>query len=257
MGALGIVALAVVSMALGAGEKPNDQRGRAVASKHRGQVDAGAGGAGTRLRLWWRQPGRREAELSARWRRGGKAILEGRLTGRSGRPLGGAPVSVLAADAAQPEQGKRTVGELRSDREGRLRAAIALDRGAGEKLVSLSYLASPRDAVPSASAQAKLRVHAPVSVELGQRRVRVGQTLRLRGRSVPGAAVELGLSQPGDVRWRTLTTARAERDGGWRVTVRLPRSAPGGRYRFRARVRASKQGGYLAADSPAVAVEVR
>jgi hypothetical protein len=207
------------------------------------------------LRVGWGAGG--ADMLRPRWRPGARATVVGRLTAPGGRPVAGAPVTVLAADAERPEQGNRTVGELRTDRRGRLRAAIALDRGAARKPLTFSYLAYGDDTVPAALAQAELEVDAPISLRARRPRARRGDQVELQGDSAPHARLRLLADPPGASGWLTLTKVRAGGDGRWRAEVRFPRDALSGRYRLRARVAADPRRGYLAAASRPLEVEVR
>jgi len=206
------------------------------------------------LRVSWR--GARSDTVSEQWRSGASKTVVGRLLSPDGKPIVGASISVLAADAGRPEHGNRTVGELRTDRAGRFGAPVALDRGAPRKRLTFIYLARPGDTVPTAQARAALAVYAPVSASAATKRVRRGKTVSLRGRSAPGAKIGLLISQPAARAWRRLTTARADRDGRWKATVRIARRSSTGRYGFRARVAASQALGFLAARSRPVDVVV-
>jgi hypothetical protein len=208
-----------------------------------------------RLRVGWGAA--KAATLRARWRRGGRAIITGRLTTPTGKAVAGAQVSGLAADAGRPEQSSRTVGELRTGERGRFRAAIALNRGAARKMLSFSYLAHGDDTVPAALARARLNVTAPISMVARERLARRGERVVLAGRSAPAAALRLQ-ADPADGRgWQTQARVRAGRDGRWRAGVQVPREAIGGRYRLRARAAASPAQGYAAAASRPVTIEVR
>jgi hypothetical protein len=245
---LAVVMLAVALVVFGGGE-------RGPADSDRGVPNGRPASDEARLRVGWGPA--KAARLRARWRRGGRAIIAGRLTTPAGRAVAGAQVGVLAADAERPEQGSRTVGELRTDERGRFRAAIALDRGVARKLLGFSYLAYRDDTVPAALARARLDVEAPISMGARERQVRRGESVVLAGRSAPAAALGLQAAPPDGRGWQTLARVRAGRDGRWRAGVRVPRGAVGGRYRFRARAAASRRQGYAAAASRPVRIEVR
>jgi hypothetical protein len=245
---LGFVVAALLLVVLGA---DGEQAGPAGGG--RGAPNGSPASDEARLRVGWGADG--ADRLRARWRRGAAAIVAGRLTTPGGRPVAGARVSVRAADAERPEDGNRTVGELRTDRRGRYRAAIALDRGAARKLLSFSYLAYGHDTVPAA--RAHLEVNAPSSLDAPVRRVRRGDRVELHGRSAPHAALRLLADPPGPGHWRRLTEVRAAADGRWVAAVRFPRDSLRGRYRLRARVAANRRLGYLAAESRPLEVEVR
>jgi hypothetical protein len=243
-----MLALALVVFGDGGGE-------RGPADGDRGIPNGRPASDQARLRVGWGPA--KAAALRARWRRGGSAIIAGRLTTPAGKAVAGAQVSVLAADAERPGQGSRTVGELRSDERGRFRAAIALDRGAARKLLGFSYLAYRDDTVPAALARARLYVEAPISMGARERQVRRGERVVLAGRSAPAAALRLQADSPDGRGWQTLARVRAGRDGRWRAGVRVPRGAVGGRYRFRARAAASRRQGYAAAASRPLTIDVR
>jgi 5-hydroxyisourate hydrolase-like protein (transthyretin family) len=258
------LALAALGLLLGSGDESHPtEPARTESTATEATADSGtrldrsASPGADRGRLEVRWPASDGDALRARWRRGAKATIAGRLTTRAGKPVAGARVSVLAADAATPRHGKRTIGELRSDRRGRFRAAIALDEGAAHKLLSFSYLADPDDTVPAALGRAELRVYAPITLAAPPRRARPGGRLRLRGRSAPEATVRLLTRPPGEDAWRRLVGVRASARGRWEATVRIPAEAATGRYRLRARAAASPERGYLAAASRPVRMEVR
>jgi hypothetical protein len=243
-----ILAVALVASGGGGGE-------RATADGDGGVPNGSPASDEARLRVGWGAD--KAARLSARWRRGGRAIIAGRLTTAAGKAVAGARVSVLAADAQRPEQGSRSVGDLRTDERGRFRAAIALDRGAARKLLGFSYLAYGDDAVPAALARARLDVEAPISMVARERLARRGESLILEGGSAPAAWLGLQAAAPDGRGWHTLARVRAGRGGRWRTGVRVPRGVIGGRYRFRARAAASRRRGYAAAASRPVTIEVR
>jgi hypothetical protein len=247
---LAVVMLAVALLAFrgGGGERGPADRDRGVPSGRPASDEA-------RLRVGWGPA--KAATLGARWRRGGSAIIAGRLTTPAGRSVAGARVNVLAADAERPEQGSRSVGELRTDERGRFRAAITLDRGAARKLLSFSYLAYGDDTVPAALARARLDVEAPISMVARERLVRREESVILEGRSAPAAWLRLQAAPPDGRGWQTLDRVRAGRDGRWRAGVRVPRGAIGGRFRFRARAAGSPAQGYAAAASRPVTIQVR
>jgi hypothetical protein len=247
---LAVVMLAVALLAFrgGGGERGPADRDRGVPSGRPASDEA-------RLRVGW--GANKAARLRARWQRGGRAIIAGRLTTPAGKAVAGAQVSVLAADAERPEQGRRTVGELRTDERGHFRTAIALDRGAARKLLSFSYLAHGDDTVPAVLARARLDVEAPISMVARERLARRGKSVGLAGRSAPAAALGLQADPPDGRGWQALARVSAGRDGRWRAGVRVPRGAIGGRYRFRARAAASPRQGYAAAASRPVTIEVR
>lgn len=248
---LAVAVVAVVALLLGGdkdepGAKPRADRGAANGTPN---PDKG------KLAVQWQAPGTRADVMRARWKAGGDATVLGHLTTPVGEPVADARVSVLAADAARPDQGNYTVAQVRTDRAGRFHALIALDRGAPRKLLSFSYLARARDTVPAASGRVALRVSAPIAIEAPVGRIRPGETIRLGGRTAPGAQVQLLSRSPGARRWQALTTVPASTDGGWRTPLRIPRSARG-RYQFRARVKPSRRG-WLGADSRALELRVR
>jgi hypothetical protein len=155
-----------------------------------------------------------------------------------GRRIRDAQVSVLAADADRPEQGSRTVGEVRTDNDGAFHVRIAVDRGAPAKLLTFTYLARAKDTVPAAEGHARLDIYAPVTLraDAGTRQIRRGQAVQLEGSTVPAGAVELWAKPPATTSWRRLANARAQRDGSWQAIVHVGRGAVRGTYTFQARV---------------------
>jgi len=246
---LALAALAALVLLLGGGDEPRP----AEPTRNSGERGGSPAAAHARLDVRWQASD--DDTLRARWRRGAKATVAGRLTTRAGEPVAGARVSVLAADATAPRQGKRTVGELRSDRRGRFRAAIALDQGWAHQLLSFRYL-DEGDTGRAALGQAELRVYAPITLAVTPLRSSRGGRLRLRGRSAPGAAVRLLTSPPGGRDWRRLVDVTTTERGRWEAIVRIPADAATGRYRFRARAAASAERGFLAAASRPERLEV-
>lgn len=250
--ALGVGVLAVTMVVLGADQRRPSQ---ATATDPRGAPNGTPAAEEVSLRAWWSQDG--TSSLRKRWRRDAEALVEGRLASGAGEAIAGAMVTILAADATRRDAVNRTVGEVRTDREGRFEAAIAIDQGAPRKRLTFSYVAHANDTVPSARARATLAVIPPVTLEADQRGMSRGEAVRLDGRTVPNARISLEVRPPGSDQWRQLDEVQADRDGDWWATVRAPRDASPGRWRFRARAARSPQDGYLAADSRPVGVEVR
>lgn len=251
-GALVVGTLALALVVLGADQSDPPQ---ATAAGPRGAPNGSPATEEAVLRAWWPQDGK--TSVRERWRRDGETTIAGRLTGGDGEAVAGASVTVLAADATQPQGGNRTVGEVRTDREGRFEAAIALDEGAPRKRLTFSYLAYANDTVPTAEAQATLTVATPVSLDADLSRVDRGQAIDLGGRTAPGARVTLLARQPDSDQGQKLADVQADRDGRWQASVRAPRDAHAGRWSFRARVADSGEGGFVGAQSDPVSVEVR
>lgn len=149
------------------------------------------------------------------------------------------------------------MGEVRSDREGRFAAAIALDRGASRKLLTFAYLPRGRDKLPAATARARLEVAGTISARTPTRRTRRGRSVPLEGRSPAGATVQVLMRQPGPRQWRIHSSAQASRAGRWEAGVYIPSYGPRGRYRLRARVLGDDRRGFLSAKSQPVSVQVR
>jgi hypothetical protein len=247
------LAIAVLAVALVVLGSDDEQSGPAAAS--RGAPNGSPASGEPELRVGWGAEG--ADKLRARWRPGARATVAGRLTTPAGRPVAGARVTVLAADADRPKEGNRTVGELHTNGRGRFRGAIALDRGAARKLLSFSYLAYGDDTVPAAVARVRLEVEAPIRLHARQWRVRRGGRVEFNGDSAPHARVRLVADPPGASGWQPLAKVRAGVDGRWLAEVRFPTDALSGRYRLRARVAANPRLGYLAAASRPLEVEVR
>ena len=214
--------------------------------------------ADARLSAWWPAArGQHTRELEVSWRPRGRAVIAGRLTDASDRPIADARVSVLAADGSNPEQGSRTVGEVRTDRLGRFSAAIALDRGAPRKLLTFTYLARSGDKVPAATVRTELAVRGTVSVRPPTRRTQRGRSVVLEGRGPAGATVQVLVREPGLRLWRIRSSAPASRTGRWEAALYIPSYVPRGTYRMRARVLGGQRRGFLPANSRPVRVQVR
>jgi len=240
--------------AVSAASPARKRQGANAAPPGRGALNGTPAGDHGRLRLRW--AGAPGATLRTAWRPGGAATITGRLSTMDRRPVRDAQVSVLAADANRPEQGSRTVGEVRTDNGGAFHARIALDRGAPAKLLTFTYLARARDTVPAAEGHARLDIYAAVSLkaDAGTRQIRRGQAVQLVGSTVPAGAVELWAKLPGTTWWRRLANARAGRDGSWQAIVRVGRGALQGTYTFQARV--AGDASYLGGHSLLTALEV-
>lgn len=243
--ALGSVAGIVILLALQDGTKePADQKaGRAID----GAPPPHAAVLSVR---WARQGGVR---LRRPWSRRGRAMITGRLLTRTERAISGALLNVQAEDAARPQDGSHRVARLRTDREGRFRAWVALGRGSAHKLLTLSY---PVDG-GGARARAALHVYAPVTITAGRRDVPRSRAVRLTARTVPRARLTLAAQAADADRWRTLARMRADGRGRWTGAVRLPRDARVGRWRLRALTAASPRSGYEGATSRPLTVQVR
>ena len=211
-----------------------------------------------RLTVWWPgDHGSRGRELRARWRPGASAVIEGRLTSQAGVPIVGARIGVLAADAAAPEQGSRTVGEVRTDKRGRFTTAIALDRGAARKALTFVYLARGRDRVPAATSGARLAVTAAISAVATTRETRRGASIELAGRSPRDATINMLVREPGRRRWRVTSVTHASPAGRWETAAYVPSYGPRGTYRLRARTAGDPTRGFLPATSRPIAIRVR
>jgi hypothetical protein len=261
-----VVALAaavVVSWALPAvaPKRPEPAAGeRPAGSEPPGRPAASTARPPARLGVWWPGVGdsERATTLRVRWRRGAEAVIAGRLMTRRGAPVAGASVSVLAGDADRPRDGSRLIGELRTDRDGRLRGAVSVDGGAARKLLTFTHVPNGRDAAAAVTARALLEVSATVTARALSSAARRGGTVRLGGDSAPPAReVEVLVREPGAEGWsrRLLVPTRAS--GRWEAGFYLPGFARPGVYRFRARVRGDGGRGVLGAESGTLAVRVR
>jgi hypothetical protein len=186
-------------------------------------------------------------------------VIAGRLTTRRGAPVAGASVSVLAGDAERPRDGSRSIGELRTDRHGRLCGAVSVDGGAARKPLTFTHVPNGRDAAAAVTASALLEVSATVTARALSSPARRGGTVRLGGDSAPPTReVEVLVREPGAEGWsrrRLLVPARAS--GRWEAGFYLPGFARPGVYRFRARIRGDSTRGVLGAESGTLAVRVR
>ncbi|MCP9491901.1 MAG: carboxypeptidase-like regulatory domain-containing protein [Solirubrobacteraceae bacterium MAG38_C4-C5] len=246
---LGVLAAATVVVGAGPGERASAE------ADPRGVPNGSPAAEDARLRAWWASDGR--THRRERWRRDAEAMIAGRLMSEeAGEPIAGATVTILAADATRRGAINRTVGEVRTDEEGRFTAAIAVDEGAPRKRLTLSYLARARDTAPAATARAELAVTSPITLQADQSRIDRGESMRLDGRSAPDARVTVIAHAPGSGRWQLLDDVRADPEGNWQATVNAPRDTSPGDWRFRAVVAESRDDGYLGARSDQVRVEV-
>jgi hypothetical protein len=236
----------------GAGERGAraEVAGRAAAQKAR---------RAARLGVWW--PGgdsNRATGLRVRWRRGGEAVIAGRLATRRGAPVAGASVSVLAGNADRPQDGSRLIGELRTDRAGRLRGVVSVDGGAARKLLTFTHVPNGRDAAAAVTARVVLEVSATVTARATSRLARRGGTVRLDGDSTPPAReVEILVREPGAEAWSRRLLVPTRPGGRWQAGLYLPSYARRGVYRFRARISGDRARGVLGAESGTLAVRVR
>jgi hypothetical protein len=260
LGALGAIAVAlgaVPVLLLGSGGKePAARHGTDVVARA-GKPNGRPATAHARLVVAWRARGREAPALEVPWRSGGRAEIAGGLTAAAGRPIAGARIGVLAADAHRPEEGSRTVGELRTDSRGRFATAVALDRGAPRKLLTFTYLAHSDDDVPAATVRARLTVVAAISTRTSSHRARRGTSVLLGGQSPGGATVEVLSRHPGSEGWLIASVAQATHTGRWEAAVYFPSYAQRGVYRLRARVVGDERRSFLSADSRPVEVRVR
>ena len=251
-----VAAVALVTLVVGTGD--TERSGRAVPGAVLGEPNGRPASNDARLTVWWPgDDGSRGRELSARWRPGGRAVIAGRLTSQPGEPIVEARIGVLAADAAAPEQGSRTVGEVRTDRRGRFTTAIALDRGAAHKALTFVYLARSRDRVPAAASGARLAVTASISAAATTRETRRGASVELAGRSPRDATIMVLVREPGRPRWHVTSVTRASPAGRWETAAYIPTYARRGTYQLRARAAGDPTRGFLPATSRLIDIRVR
>jgi hypothetical protein len=252
-----VAAVALVTLVVGAGD--SERSARAVpGAAERGEPNGRPATDHARLTVWWPgDDGSRGRDLSARWRPGGSAVIEGRLTSQAGEPIVGARIGVLAFDTAAPEQGSRTVGEVRTDERGRITTAIALDRGAARKALTFVYLARSRDRVPAATSGARLAVTAAISAAATTHETQRGATIELAGRSPRDATISVLVREPGRQRWHVTSVTRASPAGRWETAAYVPSYGPRGTYQLRARTASDATRGFLSATSRPIDIRVR
>ena len=259
--ALGALAVAGVLVALlfGSSGSKRSVTETAEGDRPHGAPNGRFAAGDAQLRVWWPAArGRYQRDLRVGWRPGGRAVIAGRLTrAPGGAPIADGRISVLAADGSEPGQESRRVGVVRSDRHGRLVAAIALDRGAPHKLLTFAYRARSPDKRPAARARARLEVAAAVSARTLIRRTQRGRSIPLEGRGPPGATVKVLVRRPHSRQWRIHSSVKSSPTGRWQTDVCIPSHAPRGRYRLRARVLGDHRRGFLPAKSQPVSAQVR
>jgi hypothetical protein len=264
MGAVvALAAAALVCWALPAvsPKRPESAAGeRPARTKLPGRPAAPTARPPARLGVWWPRGGESERtiRLRVRWRRGAEAVIAGRVTTRQGAPVAGARVSVLAGDADRPRDGSRLIGELRTDRDGRLRGAVSVDGGPARKLLTFTHVPNGRDAAAAVTARALLEVSATVTARAVSSAARRGGTVRLGGDSAPPAReVEVLVREPRAQGWIRRLLVPTGASGRWEAGFYLPGFARPGVYRFRARVRGDRARGVLGVGSGTLAVRVR
>ena len=206
------------------------------------------------VRRHGRRPrGRAVLDRKARVSFGHRVRVTGVVQTPDGRPVGDAPVQVLARTATSPE---RALAVLGTDQHGRFEY---LTRATATTTLRVVYLGSATT-LPS---QREVILLVPGSSTVGShpRRVVNGQAVtfvgRLRSLPVPvgGKLVELQVRLSGH--WQTFRTVRSDTSGAWRVRYRFRRSCGLLRYRFRARLPAESGYPFEAGRTRAIGVRVR
>ena len=186
---------------------------------------------------------------------GGDATVRIGLVDEAGRPIAGAALQALTR-------------EIRSGSEWQLAPALTTDAGGRARLplaagssrrVRLEYRAQAGDGEPAAAAEVRLHVRAGVTLKIRPRRIRGGETIRLRGRLLAAPATRLGKLVTFQARergrWRDFRSARTGAGGSFASRYRFSTGA-GGTFPIRAVARADASYPYATGRSRTVRVRV-
>jgi hypothetical protein len=187
------------------------------------------------------------------WRDDG-ALISGRLTTASGRPIAEAQVDVIVHTAVAGAKG-RIAGAVTTDDDGAFRYR---PQPGVSRIFTFGYRASLADTSYVHHASVAMPVAASVSLTADRTRLRNGQVLTLRGAVAlaPAAA-----RQPVDIQtrtprgWKTIARTRL-RSGRFAYQHRFVRTTRPTTYRFRALVAASSDWPLQRGTSPETAVHV-
>ena len=164
--------------------------------------------------------------------------LSGFLSNSDGQPLEAASIEALE----EQSDGTSLLNGLATTRsDGRFRYVLRATRN---RQLLFRYPGSRR--IGAAAAVFKLRVPAATSIRVNRKTVRNGQAVvfrgRVRSRPLPqnGKLIEMQAHFRG--RWRTFSTLRTDRRGGWTFPYRFGATLGRVTYRFRARL--PSEGGY-------------
>jgi hypothetical protein len=185
---------------------------------------------------------------------GARRAVRGRLSTRSGTPLGRVALEVRAK-AYSPLGVERHAGTVRTGDDG----AFLYSAPAGPSRELRFYYHGSQVMGPSRGTQ-RLLVRAKVTLAVSRNRVRNGHSViftgRLLGGPVPPQGKLLNLQAFYRHRWRTFVTARSTSRGRFRARYRFEVSYGRVVYRFRAMARREAAYPYELGISPRVAVTV-
>lgn len=148
----------------------------------------------------------------ARVSAGRGATLKGALD-CGGRPIGGATLDVAVTSRAN--RAAPAVAQVMTAPDGTYMFAVA---PGPSRSLTVSYRAFSDDAVPAATAGARLDVAASIALSIGPLRVHNGQTISYTGRvfggSIPASGLALDVQYRDGRRWRTFDQTRARTADG-------------------------------------------
>ena len=188
---------------------------------------------------------------------GRKVRLVGRLVNALGQPVAGALIELVTTNrrpGAAPILRKSFQTGADGTFAGRTRASAS-------RRLLLAWRSHVNDAHYSAGDELTLRTRAAAGLRASTRRPLLGSRLTLKGRlraPAPGVTVILQGRRLGDGRWRTFADTTTGRAGRFRVTYRFRDPASRGhRFRFRAKLSASKTYPFATGYSRRITVRVR
>jgi hypothetical protein len=185
---------------------------------------------------------------------GKRAQIRGALVTRSGRPVAGVEVTVLARPTMS---GGSYAAEatLRTNSVGTFTYRAPAGPG---RMLDFHYAGD--HTYKHADDQVTLRVAAMATISVNRHSARNGQhvlfTGRLLGRPYPQKGKVLDLQAYYRHKWRTFATPRAASGGRWRFRYRFQATRGAVLYRFRVHVRATSDYAYEGSYSKAVTVRV-
>ena len=200
--------------------------------------------------------GKRKRHKTVGYRK--RVRVSGRLLNSAGKPISGALLKVLTRDRRSGAHFvQRWATITKSDGSYRLRV-----RAGASRLVQAAWASHTRDPSPQESAYLTLNARASASLRATPRVVRVGQTLRLRGK-VRGAVPRRGVpvifqGRSGGGRFETFADGRANGKGRFTVHYRFRSGSSHGRtFTFRVKLRGDARFPYALGYSKRVRVRVR
>ncbi len=192
---------------------------------------------------------------SGRVRVGRRARIRGSLANRDGQPIDEATIHVYSKTRGSPKD-FATVGLVHTDRHGRFSYVARATRS---RVVRFRYPGSRR--IRAQSRNVVLQVPAMSTIRSSDRSLLVGDSVTFRGRlftgPIPrgGKLMEIQAFFRG--RWRTFSTVRTNRRGGWHFGYRFGGTRGIVRYRFRIRIPPEAGYPFALGGSPTAFVTVR